>query len=60
MLVLETLQGLKGLIRMNDIWTKLGVFFGHVLALTMVICAWLIIITVTLKVIWFTLFRILL
>lgn len=31
-----------------------------VLALTMVICAWLIIITVTLKVIWFTLFRILL
>ncbi len=45
---------------MNDIWTKLGVFFGHVLAMTMVICAWLIIITVTLKVIWFTLFRILL
>lgn len=60
MLVLETLQGLKGLIRMNDIWTKLGVFFGHVLALTIVICAWLIIIVVTLKVIWFTLFRILL
>jgi hypothetical protein len=22
----------KGLIRMNDIWTKLGVFFGHALA----------------------------
>ena len=60
MLVLETLQGLKGLIRMNDIWAKLGVFFGHVLALTIVICAWLIIIVVTLKVIWFTLFRILL
>lgn len=60
MLVLETLQGLKGLIRMNDIWTKLGVLFGHVLALTIVICAWLIIIVVTLKVIWFTLFRILL
>lgn len=52
--------GLERLIRMNDIWTKLGVFLGHVLALTMVICAWLIIITVTLKVIWFTLFRILL
>ena len=50
----------KGLIRMNDIWTKFGVFFGHVLAMTMVICAWLIIIVVTLKVIWFTLFRILL
>jgi hypothetical protein len=60
MLVLETLQGSKGLMRMNDIWTKLGMFFGHVLALTIVICAWLIIITVTLKVIWFTLFRILL
>lgn len=32
MLVLETLQGSKGLMRMNDIWTKLGMFFGHVLA----------------------------
>lgn len=60
MLVLETLQGSKGLMRMNDIWTKLGMFFGHMLALTIVICAWLIIIVVTLKVIWFTLFRILL
>lgn len=59
-MVSESLQGLKGLITMNDIWTKLGVLFGHVLALTMVICAWLIIIVVTLKVIWFTLFRILL
>lgn len=59
-LVSESLQGLKGLIRMNDVWDKIGTFFGHVLALTMVICAWLIIITVTLKVIWFTLFRILL
>lgn len=44
---------------MTDIWHKLGVFFGHVLALTIVICAWLIIITVTLKVMWFTMFRIL-
>lgn len=43
-----------------DIWNKIGTFFGHGLALTMVICAWLIIIVVTLKVIWFTLFRILL
>ncbi len=42
---------------MNDIWTKLGVFFGHVLAMTMVICAWLIIITVTLKCLWFIIFR---
>jgi hypothetical protein len=50
----------KRLIRMNDIWDKIGTFFGHVLALTIVICAWLIIIVVTLKVIWFTLFRILL
>ncbi len=58
--VLETLRVLKGLMKMNDIWENLGVFFGHVLAMTMVICAWLIIIVVTLKVIWFTLFRILL
>lgn len=50
----------KGLIRMNDVWDKIGTFFGHVLALTIVICVWLIIIVVTLKVIWFTLFRILL
>ena len=56
----DILQVSKGLIRMNDIWTKLGMLFGHVLAMTMVICAWLIIIVVTLKVIWFTLFRILL
>lgn len=42
----------------DKFWTKLGVFFGHVLAMTMVICAWLIIVVVTLKVIWFTLFRI--
>ena len=35
-----------------------GIRLAH--SLTMVICAWLIIITVTLKVIWFTLFRILL
>lgn len=60
MLVLETLWVLKGLMEMNDIWAKLGVFFGHVLAMTIVICAWLIIVVVTLKVIWFTLFRILL
>ena len=44
----------------DKFWTKLDVFFGHVLAMTMVICAWLIIVVVTLKVIWFTLFRILL
>jgi hypothetical protein len=56
----ESLQGLKGLMKMTDVWTKLGVFLGHMLAMTIVICAWLIIIVVTLKVIWFTLFRILL
>ena len=56
-LVSESLQGLKGLITMSDIWTKLGVFFGHVLAMTIVICAWLIIITVTLKCLWFIIFR---
>lgn len=36
----------------DKFWTKLDVFFGHVLAMTMVICAWLIIVVVTLKVIW--------
>ena len=45
---------------MNDIWDKIGTFFGRMLALTMAICAWLIIIVFTLKVIWFILFRILL
>lgn len=59
-MVSDISQVSKGLIRMNDIWDKIGTFFGHVLALTIVICAWLIIIVVTLKVIWFTLFRILL
>lgn len=33
---------------------------GYILAATLVICAWLIIIVFTLKVIWFILFRILL
>ena len=37
---------------MNDIWDKIGTFLGHMLAMTIVV--------VTLKVIWFTLFRILL
>lgn len=60
MLVLETLQVSKGLRRMNDIWEKIGHMLGHILAATLVICAWLIIIVFTLKVIWFILFRILL
>ena len=46
--------------KIPDIWDKIGTFFGNTLAMTMVICAWLIIIVVTMKVIWFTLFRILL
>ena len=54
---LETLRVLKGLMKMNDIWAKLGVFFGHVLAMTIVICAWLIIVVVTLKCLWFIIFR---
>lgn len=40
--------------------TSLWEEIGHILAATLVICAWLIIITFTLKVIWFILFRILL
>lgn len=41
-------------------WEKFGTFLGHLLALTMAICAWLIIIVLTLKIIWFVLFRIML
>ena len=59
-MALDILQGSKGLIRMNDVWDKIGTFFGRMLAMTMVICAWLIIIVFTLKLIWFILFRILL
>ena len=44
---------------MNDVWDKIGTFLGRMLAMTMVISAWLIIIVFTLKVIWFILFRIL-
>lgn len=43
-----------------SMYEKIGKFIGGVLAVTITACAWLIIITVTLKVIWFTLFRILL
>ena len=44
----------------DNFWKNVGTFLGHMLAMTVVICAWLIIVVVTLKVIWFTLFRILL
>lgn len=44
----------------NTIWEKIGHALGHILAATLCICAWLIIIAFTLKVIWFILFRILL
>lgn len=60
-MALDILQVSKGLIRMkNDVWEKIGHMLGHILAATLVICAWLIIIVFTLKVIWFILFRILL
>lgn len=55
-LALDILQVSKGLIKMNDIWDKIGTFFGHMLALTMVICAWLIVIAFTLKCLWFIFF----
>lgn len=42
-----------------DIWTKVGKLLGRLLATTIVLCAWAIIVTVTLKMIWFTVFRIL-
>ena len=42
-----------------DIWMRLCAFLGKLMATTIVVCAWAIIVTVTLKVIWFTVFRIL-
>lgn len=56
----ESLQGLKGLMKMTDVWTKVGKFFGRAIALTLILCAWAIIIGFTLKVLWFIWFRILL
>lgn len=56
----ESLQGLKGLIKMADVWTKVGKFLGRAIALTLILCAWAIIIGFTLKVLWFIWFRILL
>lgn len=56
----ESLQGLKGLIKMTDVWTKVGKFLGRAIALTLILCAWAIIIAFTLKVLWFIWFRILL
>lgn len=56
----ESLQGLKGLIKMTDVWTKVGKFLGRAIALTLVLCAWAIIIAFTLKVLWVIWFRILL
>lgn len=44
----------------DKFWEKLGQFFGHVIAATIVVCAWLLIVVFTLKLIWFILFRILL
>ena len=59
-MALDILQVSKGLIKMNDIWDKIGTFLGHLLAATAAICAWLIIIAFTLKVVWLILFRVLL
>ena len=56
----ESLQGLKGLIKMTDVWTKVGKFLGRAIALTLILCAWAIIIAFTLKVLWLIWFRILL
>lgn len=41
-------------------WEKFGTFLGHLLGATVTICAWLLIIVFTLKLIWFILFRIML
>lgn len=44
----------------DNTWEKFGTFLGHLLAATITICAWLLIVVFTLKLIWFILFRILL
>lgn len=44
----------------NDIWRKLGVFFGRVFAVTILACAWAVIVAFTLKLLCFIWFRILL
>lgn len=41
-------------------WEKFGTFIGHVIAATMAICAEVLIVVFTLKLVWFILFRILL
>ena len=46
--------------KMTDVWTKVGKFLGRAIALTLILCAWAIIIGFTLKVLWFIWFRILL
>ena len=56
----DILQVSKGLIKMTDVWTKVGKFLGRAIALTLILCAWAIIIGFTLKVLWFIWFRILL
>lgn len=43
----------------SNIWDKIGQALGYILAVTLCICAWLIIVIFTLKLIWFILFRIL-
>ena len=41
-------------------WNKIGRIMGYIFAMTMTVCAWLILIVFTLKILWFILFRILL
>lgn len=43
----------------NNIWDEIGQALGYILAVTLCICAWLIIVIFALKLIWFILFRIL-
>ena len=52
--------GFERVDKMTDVWTKVGKFLGRAIALTLVLCAWAIIIAFTLKVLWVIWFRILL
>lgn len=45
---------------MTNKWAKIEKFLGRAFALTILMCAWAIIIAFTLKLLWFIFFRILL
>lgn len=47
----------QSVMRKRSLGERIGDVMGQVLAVTMVVCAWLIIVLFTLKCVWFILFR---